>query len=385
MSDSEDRAVPDLPTGPITYLFTDIEGSTKLWQQHPHDMRAVLARHDALLTYGFEQHSGVVVRSRGEGDSIFAVFVRASDAVAAASTVQQMLLREPWPADMSIRVRMALHTGESELRAHDYYGTTVNRCARLRSIAHGGQAVLSLATATLVRDALPGDVSLRDLGSHRLKDLEAPEHVFQLLHPDIPFEFPPLNSLEASPTARVTSANGFVGRRAEMGELTTALNDAFTGHGRMVMLVGEPGIGKTRCAQELADFAKLRGALVVWGQCHESEGAPPYWIWTQAIRSYIQDIDKVQLRSALGVGASDVASMIPEIRQSLPDLEPSPQLDSPEQARFRLFDSVTTFLKSASQSQPLVVVLDDLHWADRSSLMLLEFMVRGLTPIAFAL
>jgi hypothetical protein len=302
-------------------------------------MRAVLARHDALLTSGIEQHSGVVVRSRGEGDSIFAVFVRATDAVAAASTVQQMLIRETWPEDISIRVRMGLHTGESELRAHDYYGATVNRCARLRGIAHGSQAVLSLATATLVRDALPEGTSLRDLGSHRLKDLEEPEQVFQLLHPDIPSEFPPLKSLEVSATVHVSSTPGFVGRQAEMGELTGALNDAFTGHGRMVMLVGEPGIGKTRCAQELMEIAQSRGAQVVWGQCHESEGAPPYWMWTQAIRGYLQGKDETTLRSVLGVGASDIADLIPEIRQTLTDLLPSPDLNNWEQARFRLFDS----------------------------------------------
>ncbi|MDP6453011.1 MAG: AAA family ATPase, partial [SAR202 cluster bacterium] len=380
MSDLEDRPAPELPSGPITYLFTDIEGSTRLWQEHPHDMRAVLARHDALLTSGIERHEGVVVRSRGEGDSIFAVFVRATDALSAAHTVQHMLAREPWPEDMSIRVRMGLHTGESELRAHDYYGTTVNRCARLRGIAHGGQAVLSLATATLARDALPEGVSLRDLGVHYLKDLDEPEQVFQLLHPDLPSEFPPLNSLETSATVGVASTDGFVGRKTEMEELTGALNDAFTGRGRMVMLVGEPGIGKTRCAEELSNIAQARGAQVVWGQCHESEGAPPYWIWTQAIRSYAQGKDEAQLRSALGVGASDIASMIPEISQMLPDLQSSPELNNPEQARFRLFDSVTAFLKNASQPQPLVIVLDDLHWADRSSLMLLEFMVREMGP-----
>ncbi|MCH8310502.1 MAG: AAA family ATPase [Chloroflexi bacterium] len=180
----------------------------------------------------------------------------------------------------------------------------------------------------------------------------------------------------SQPITHVPSTSGFVGRQVEMGELTGALDDAFAGRGRMVMLVGEPGIGKTRCAQELATIAQVRGAQVVWGQCHESEGAPPYWIWTQAIRSYIQDKDEAQLLSVMGVGASDIAEVVPEVKLRMPDLESSPQLESPEQARFRLFDSVTTFLKNASRSQPLIIILDDLQWADRSSLMLLEFMVR---------
>ncbi len=135
-----------LPSGTVTFLFTDIEGSTRLWQQHPDAMRVIMTRHDALRTAGIEQHGGVVVKSRGEGDSFFAVFVRATDAVASASTIQQALLCESWPSEISIRVRMALHTGEADLRDNDYYGNAVNRCARLRAIAHGGQVVLSLAT-----------------------------------------------------------------------------------------------------------------------------------------------------------------------------------------------------------------------------------------------
>ena len=120
---------PQLPTGTVTFLFTDLEGSTRLWQQHPTAMGTALARHDALLGSIVDKHAGTVVKSRGEGDSIFAVFVRASDAVAAAHAIQQALLDEPWPADIPIRVRTAVHTGESELRDDDYYGAAANRCA----------------------------------------------------------------------------------------------------------------------------------------------------------------------------------------------------------------------------------------------------------------
>ena len=181
------------------------------------------------------------------------------------------------------------------------------------------------------------------------------------------------------PIAQVPVSSGFVGRQVEIGELTGALNDVLGGQGRMVMMAGEPGIGKTRAAQELATIAQTRGARVIWGQCHENEGAPPYWIWTQAIWNYIRDGDKAQLRSEMGIGASDIAEIVPEIESNFPGLEPSPKINNPEQARFRLFNSVTNFLKNASNSQPLVVILDDLHWADRSSLMLLEFMVREMS------
>ena len=185
----------ELPVGTITYLFTDVEGSTRLWQQHPQEMKSVMARHDSLLTTAVETNGGTVVRPRGEGDSIFAVFLRATDAVVAACAAQRLLLGEIWPGDISINVRMAMHTGESELRDHDYYGTAVNRCARIRSIAHGGQVVLSQTTSELVQDALPEGVGLLDMGIHSLREMERPERIFQLLHPELPSEFPPLKSI----------------------------------------------------------------------------------------------------------------------------------------------------------------------------------------------
>src|ERR687888_1454876 len=163
--------MPALPTGTVTFLFTDVEGSTKLWERHPEQMRAALARHDALIESLVEQHQGVAVRPRGEGDSRFAVFARASDAVAAAAAIQQALHDEPWPPETPLRVRMALHTGEADLREGDYYGSAVNRCARLRAIAHGGQVLLSGPTAAVARSGLLEGVSLRDLGVHRLRDL----------------------------------------------------------------------------------------------------------------------------------------------------------------------------------------------------------------------
>ncbi len=157
-----------------------------------------------------------------------------------------------------------------------------------------------------------------------------------------------------------------------MAELRLALEDTLAGQGRIVMLVGEPGIGKTRTSQELASRAARRGAQVLWGRCYEEEGAPSYWPWVQPIRSYVQQCDPDQLRSEMGSGAADVAEIVPDLREKLPSLESPPALE-PEQARFRLFDSITSFLKNAAQSRPTMVVLDDLHWADKPSLLLLQF------------
>ena len=171
----------------------------------------------------------------------------------------------------------------------------------------------------------------------------------------------------------------FVGRQREMGELKASLEEALSGRGRMVTLVGEPGIGKTRTALELETYAGLRGVQTLWGRCYEDVGAPPYWPWVQAIRSYVRERDPDKLRSEMGTGATDIAEIVSDVRERLPDLKPSPALEDPEQARFRLFDSIAAFLKNASQSQPLVLILDDLHWADKPSLMLLEFVARELS------
>src|SRR5713226_8765056 len=150
----------DLPTGTVTFLFTDIEGSTKLWENHPQAMEVALARHDALAAEVIAKHSGILVKHRGEGDSLFAVFARAADAVAAACGLQRALHAESWPAETPLRVRMALHTGDAAMREGDYYGAAVNRCARLRAAAHGGQVLLSAPTQELVQDELPVGVSL---------------------------------------------------------------------------------------------------------------------------------------------------------------------------------------------------------------------------------
>src|SRR5579859_2424555 len=238
---------PTLPTCTITFLFTDVEGSTRLWEEHSQAMRQVMARHDALLTQVFERHDGVVVRPRGEGDSLFAVFVRVSDAVAAALAGQRALAAEDWGEIGLLRVRMGLHTGEADLREGDYYGSAVNRCARLRSAGHGGQILLSEATAVLVRGTVPQHVPLVDLGRHRLKDLSEAEPIFQLRAPDLPDAFPPLATLDAHPNNLPFQLTSFIGREQELSDLVHLLGAA-----RLITLTGPGGSGKTRLALQVA-------------------------------------------------------------------------------------------------------------------------------------
>ncbi len=166
-------------------MLTDIEGSTAMWDAQPDAMGDALTRHEVLIADVVENHRGRLIKSAGEGDATLSVFVRATDGVLAALELQRVLGAEPWPGDLDVRVRVALHTGEAQLRDGDYFGTTVNRAARVRGLAVGGQVLLSQATYQLVADQLPTDVSVNDLGRHELKGLSRDEQVFGLVHPDL--------------------------------------------------------------------------------------------------------------------------------------------------------------------------------------------------------
>jgi predicted ATPase/class 3 adenylate cyclase len=240
---------PNLPSGTVTFLFTDIESSTKLWEQYPEAMKAALARHDAILHEVVEAHHGRIIKTRGDG--IHAAFDTAASGVAAALAAQRALFAEKWEGikPQVVRVRMGLHTCEAEARAGDYYGPALNRAARLMSICYGGQTLLSTTTADLVRDQLPVDASLRDLGEHRLKDLVRSERVYQLIHSDLPADFPPLKSLNAFPNNLPVQPTPFIGRQAEVKAGKDLL---MRENVHLVTLTGPGGTGKTRLALQAA-------------------------------------------------------------------------------------------------------------------------------------
>ncbi|MGH9040282.1 MAG: ATP-binding protein, partial [Acidimicrobiia bacterium] len=236
----------------ITFLFTDMEGSTRHWEATPEAMRTAMERHDALLSEKISALGGRVVLERGEGDSFFAVFDQPADAVTAAYATQRALAAETWPGDIPVLVRMAIHTGDAD--AH-YRGPDVNRCARLRAIAWGGQVVVSAAVEELTRGALPEKVSLVDLGRHRLRDLTVPEQVFQLSHPELRSEFPALRSLGSFRHALPVQPTSFIGREREIAAVKAHVPEH-----PLVTLVGAGGCGKTRLALQVAaelldDFA----------------------------------------------------------------------------------------------------------------------------------
>ena len=228
------------PSGTVTFLFTDMEGSTRAWERHPDETKAVLLRHDEIVKSGVAAHEGAVILERGEGDSVFAVFGRASDAVAAAFEIQRRMRQEPWPENVPVRVRIAIHTGEA---GADYRGVHVNRAARIRGIGHGEQVLLSGVTAGIVRGMLPEGASLIDLGQHRLRDVSEMEHVFQLAHPSLRADFPPLKSLSNFRQNLPVQLTSFVGRERERSAVR-----AFIAQHRLVTLTGSGGCGKTRLA-----------------------------------------------------------------------------------------------------------------------------------------
>src|SRR5215207_1795180 len=236
-----------LPTGTFTFLFTDVEGSTRLWERGPEAMSQALVRHDELLREAVEAHRGFVFKTMG--DAFYAAFSTAAEAVEASLDAQKRLLSEEWEVTAPLRVRMALHTGTAEERDGEYFGPTLNRAARLLSSGHGGQVLLSLSTQELVRENLPLGAELRDLGVRRLKDLSGPEHVFQLTDPELPSSFPPLKTLDVRLNNLPIQPTLLLGREREVGEIADLLRREDV---RLLTLTGTGGTGKTRLALQSA-------------------------------------------------------------------------------------------------------------------------------------
>jgi len=233
------------PTGTITFLFTDIEGSSRLWERHPVDMGPALSRHDAIVRSAMEGNGGYIFKTAG--DAFYGAFETTAGALAAAAAAQRALFEHAWDETGPLRVRMAIHTGVAEFRENDYFGPSLNRVSRLLSAGHGGQTLLSFASEELVRDHLPTGASLRDLGERRLKDLNRPERIFQLVINGLPAEFPPLRSMEVVPNNLPVQLTTFIGREREMSEVKRLL-----GSTHLLTLTGTGGTGKTRLSLQVA-------------------------------------------------------------------------------------------------------------------------------------
>ncbi|MGZ6269539.1 MAG: adenylate/guanylate cyclase domain-containing protein, partial [Candidatus Limnocylindrales bacterium] len=234
-----------LPTGTVTFLFTDVEGSTRLLRQLGDEYPPLLAEHNRILRESVEGQGGEVVGT--EGDAVFAAFASAGRALAAATAAQRALAAASWPDGIDVRVRMGLHAGEAATSGDDYVGLDVHRAARIGAAAHGGQILLSDTVRALVEATLPEGVELVDLGQHRLKDLARSEHLHQATVAGLRAEFPPLRTLDATPNNLPVQLTSFVGRGREVAEAARLL-----GTTRLLTLTGPGGTGKTRLSLQVA-------------------------------------------------------------------------------------------------------------------------------------
>jgi DNA-binding SARP family transcriptional activator len=376
---TDEGAGVELPSGVVTFLLSDIEGSTPMWEADPEAMAGALELHDELIARAVAGHGGHLLKSKGEGDATLSVFRRASDAVAAAGEIQAALVGAAWPEGVEPHVRVAVHTGEAHEREGDYFGPAVNRAARLRGLARGGATVVSQATTEIVRDRLPGELRLVDVGSHELRGLSRPERVFELrtsgaAAPGGPASGPAHIRLPIPQPLQVATEFPLVGRDPELVRLRE-LWAGTTGGARAVIVAGEAGIGKTRLAAELARAVHGEGALVLYGRCDEGL-AVPYQPWVEALRPVTGAIGLDRLRSEVGRLAPELSRLWPEL-----DALGQPVSADPETERYTLFEAVSALIETATRAQSALLVLDDLHWSARPTLLILRHLIRSNRPL----
>jgi class 3 adenylate cyclase/tetratricopeptide (TPR) repeat protein len=360
----------------LTFLFTDVEGSTRLLQELGDEQYGtVIATHDRLLRETFTRRGGLETNT--QGDAFFFVFDDARLAALAAVEAQRALAAERWPGGSQLKIRIGLHTGKASLLAGKFVGLAVHRAARIADAAHGGQVLVSEATARIIAEEAP--FRLRDLGEHRLKDLERPLRLFQLVADELGMDFPPVRALSPGSPLAITGgpagAFGFAGRARELGIVQRALDDVLSGAGRVVLVQGEAGIGKSRLAWELGHLAAERGVAMVSGRCVEGGAAPTLWPWLEIMRA-LSDRSKADASEEL---SPLVAGLL------APATAAAPGLAASAEARFALYTAVAERLTAAASQRPLLVVLDDIHWADTPSLELLETVALDLVAVRLLL
>jgi class 3 adenylate cyclase len=382
---SRATAVPQRRTA--TFLFTDIVGSTERWERDAADMRVALTRHEDLLRASIEASGGEVFKT--VGDALHAVFATATAAVEAAVAGTRALSTEDW-SGRPVEVRMAVYTGEAEAIDGDWLGRPLNRCARLLAAASGGQILVSNTTARLADSGLPAGVHLVELGTYRFRGVDRAERVFQVVAPGLLSEFGPLtdaapmddtsgghaaahhdDALPSSLAGHV--ANRWVGRDGELEILRRAWSDASLGNCRMVLIAGEPGAGKTALATRFATEAAQSGAWVLHGHCDE-EALLPYHAVAEALEHLVATAEGSLLAEHTAAHGGDLCSIVPLLARRVPGLQPSTST-TPEADRGRVAMAVIGLLEAGARHRPMVVVLDDLHWADSGTVGLLRELV----------
>ena len=341
----------------MTILFTDLVGSTELVSRAgDEEAQRILRAHHGLLADAVAAHGGHEVKWLGDG--LMVAFRSAADAVRCAIEMQQASHRPVQGHHLAIRVE--LNAGEALRDAADYFGTSVIVARRLCDRAEGGQILCTETVAGLLTGH--SEFGFSALGKLALKGVSEPVATLQVRY-------------EAPVGPALPPTVPFVGREGEMRQLSRRLADATAGRGGLVLVAGEPGIGKTRLAEQLAERAKGQGALVFGGGCFEGDWAPPYAPFVEAIDAHIATSEADELRVDLGPGAGPLAHLVPRVRDALPDLsEPVPL--RPDEERFRLLDAVAQFLIACSRRAPVLLCLDDLHWADKGTVAMLRHVAR---------
>jgi class 3 adenylate cyclase len=344
--------------GPVTLLFTDLVSAAELVQQAG-DERAQrsLRAHHRLLKHVAAAHGAREVRWLGDG--LLSVFPSTADAVRCAVAIQQAARRRAASGRLSIRV--GVHVGEALHDETDYFGVPVLIARRLCARARGGQILCSGLVAGLL--AGQNGVTFRECDAFELPGLAAP-----LATSEVVYRHDEPTALLAHPP--------FVGRAAERTKFTRKLQDAREGQGGLVLVAGEPGIGKTRLTEEFAESASEFGAVVLAGRCYEGEWAPPYGPFAEAIAGYTRVAEPDQLRQDLGAGAPSIARVVAAVRERLPAIPEAAPLQ-PDEERVRLLDAVSQFLIAIAARTPVVVIIDDLHWADKDSIAMLRHVARS--------
>ena len=339
-----------MTAGSVTYLFSDLAGLAG---------EGVRRSHYRLFRDAIASGDGPEIRLLGDG--VLAVFEEASEALGAAVAVQRA-------ADRKLALRVGLNIGEPIRTDEDYYATAIDVARRLCARADSGEVVASAEVREAAGSESP--VPFRELSPLTVPGVERPvaacEVVWRPYAPEPP---------ELPPSLRVDAEGGFVGREQEVAHLEAVLEQCRAGQRRLVMLAGEPGIGKTRLAAEIARLAHRSGATVLFGRCHE-EALLPYQPFVEALRQYVAACSDAELRARLGEGGGELGRLVPALADRFPDL-PEPVAGDPEGERFRLFEAFVSLLAGAARPQHAVLVLDDLHWGDRPTLLLLAHIVRA--------
>jgi class 3 adenylate cyclase len=346
-----------MTTAPVTLLFTDLANSTDLLQRAGDEQaQRIFQAHHRLLKRFVAAHGGQGARWLGDG--WITVFASPADAVRCAVAMQLAARRRAASARLAIRV--GLHVGEALREETDYFGTPVVIARRLCGSAHAGQVVCSALVCALLADQHA--FTFGDCGVLALPDLAAPVPVCEVVY-------------QQDQLLALLTQTPFVGRTAELARLTARLQEVRAGSGGLVMLAGEPGSGKTRTLEEFAEIARTEGALVLGGRCYEGEAARPYGPFVEALAEHARSAAPESLRGDLGLGAAPLARLVPALRECLPDI-PEPVALQPDEERVRLLDAVAQMLIALSTRTPVVLVLDDLHWADAASVALLRHVAR---------